>query len=169
MNIVLQSSRLYFREFTADDIQLLFDLNSNPNVIKYVHEPEPTIEIASNALHNIILPQYKLYGYGRWAVYLNSNDEFIGWCGLKYIQDADEIDLGYRFKEKFWGKGYGYEAAKATLDYGFNILHLDKIFARALPKNIASLKIMEKCGMNFIDDVIDDDGLLVKKYKIEND
>lgn len=165
MNIIFQSPRLYFREFTKDDLQFLYELNSNPNVIKYVHEPSPTLENVTDILHNVILPQYKLYGHGRWAVHLKSNNKFIGWCGLKYVKDKDEIDLGYRFKEDYWGKGYGYEAAKATIEYGFSSLKLKHIVATVLQENIASWKIMEKCGMQYIGDV-NDDGLLVKKYEI---
>jgi ribosomal-protein-alanine N-acetyltransferase len=168
MNIVLQSARLYFREFTEDDVQLLYKLNSNPNVIKYVHEPPPTLENVTDILCNSILPQYKLYNHGRWAVHLKSNDEFIGWCGFKYIKEADEIDLGYRFKEECWGKGYGFEAVKATLNYGFNVLKLKRIVATSLPENIASWKIMEKCGMKYIGDITDKDNWLVKKYEIIN-
>jgi len=167
MNIIFQSLRLYFREFTKDDVQLLVELNRNPNVTKYVHEPAPTIENTTAVLYNIILPQYKLYGYGRWAVHLKANDEFIGWCGLKYIKEADEIDLGYRFKEEYWNKGYATEAAKATIDHGFTTLKLKRIVAKALPANIASWKIMEKLGMLYIGDVTED-GLLVKKYELIN-
>lgn len=60
MKIIFQSPRLYFREFTEDDFQLLYELNNNPNVIKYVHEPAPTLENVIDILHNSILPQYKL-------------------------------------------------------------------------------------------------------------
>ena len=168
MNTFLQTPRLYFREFTVDDVQLLFDLNNNPNVIKYVHEPAPTLENVTDTLINVILPQYKLYNHGRWAVHLKANDEFIGWCGLKYIPEADEFDLGYRFKENYWGKGFGYEAAKATIDFGFNHLKLKRIVATVLPANIASWKIMEKCGMQSLGEIVDKDNWLVKKYTITN-
>lgn len=168
MNIIFQSPHLYFREFTKNDVQPLFELNSNPNVIKYVHEPAPTLENVTDILFNSILPQYTLYKHGRWAVHLKSNDEFIGWCGLKYIKEDDEIDLGYRFKEEYWGNGYGYEAAKATIDYGFKNLKLKRIVATALPQNIASWKIMEKCGMKCIGEMVDKDKWLVKKYEIVN-
>ena len=134
---------------------------------KYVHEPAPTIENTTNAIHTIILPQYRLYNYGRWAVYLKQDNEFIGWCGLKYITENDEVDWGYRFKENYWGKGFGFEAAKATIDHGFNVLHLKRIIAKALPGNIGSWKIMEKCGMQYIADIMED-GLLIKKYELVN-
>jgi RimJ/RimL family protein N-acetyltransferase len=168
MKIVFQSPRLLFREFTVDDVQLLFDLNSNPNVIRYVHEPPPTVENTTAALQNIILPQYKLYGHGRWAVHLEATNEFIGWCGLKYIKGLDEIDLGYRFKEEYWGKGYASEAAQATIDYGFNTLQLKRIIAKALPGNIGSLRVMEKCGMRYIGTRIED-GLVLKAYEVSRE
>ena len=66
MKIILQTPRLYLRQFTNADAPLLYMLNQNPEVIKYVHEPPITMAIAEDAIHNIILPQYKNYGYGRW-------------------------------------------------------------------------------------------------------
>ena len=166
MNIIFQTSRLSFREFTENDVELLYELNSNPNVTKYLHEPAITINDVTILLNETILSEYKLYGYGRWAVHSKSTDEFIGWCGLKFLEKDNEIDLTYRFKENFWGKGYGFEAAKATIDYALNILKLNKIFARALPQNTGSLNILKKCGMNYIGDVLDDDNLMVKKYEL---
>jgi len=165
MKILFRSERLFFREFTLDDVQLLYDLNSNPNVIKYVHKPMPTLENTSAALRNVILPQYELYGHGRWAIHLQSTNEFIGWCGLKYIKELDERDLGYRFKEEHWNKGYATEAAKATIDFGFNILRLKKIIAKALPENTGSLKVIEKCGMKYTG-TRTEDGLLLKVYEL---
>jgi ribosomal-protein-alanine N-acetyltransferase len=166
MNIIFQSARLYFREFTEADEHTLYDLNSNSNVIKYVHEPAPTSENIKDILYNVLIPQYKLHGHGRWAVHLKPNNDFIGWCGLKYLKEANEIDLGYRFKEEYWNKGYGYEAAKATIDYGLKVLKLKRITATVLPENIASWKIMEKCGMKCLGEIIDKDNWLVKKYEI---
>jgi ribosomal-protein-alanine N-acetyltransferase len=126
----------------------------------------PTLQNVTDELHKRILPHYKLYGYGRWGIYLKSGNTFIGACGLKFLREFTETDMGYQFKEDYWGKGYGYEAAKAVIGYGFESLKLPAIFAKALPANIASWKIMEKCGMQYIGDVLDDDGLTVKKYMI---
>jgi ribosomal-protein-alanine N-acetyltransferase len=149
MNIILETERLYLREFTTDDAQLLVDLNANPEVIKYVHELPVDIEKALDVLENIILPQYKLYNHGRWAVHLKENDEFIGWCGLKYVKERDEIDLGYRFFQQHWGKGYATESAKAAIDFGKNALQLPHIMAQAHVENIASQNVLEKCGLQF--------------------
>jgi [ribosomal protein S5]-alanine N-acetyltransferase len=167
MHLILQTPRLILRRFTQADTALLLQLNSNPQVLKYLHEPPlETEEQALQILNTIILPQYK-NNLGRWAIHLKATNEFIGWCGLKYLADTDEIDLGYRLMQKFWGNGYAYEAAKHTLDYGFKKLNLKTIIGRAHIDNIASLKILEKLGMQFIkEEVIDN--CPVKTFSISN-
>src|SRR4051812_7674725 len=100
---IIETPRLYLREFTLDDIQNLVDLNSDPRVTRYTeNEPILTIADAEKKLRTDILLQYpnKL---GRWAVHLKSNDEFIGWCGIKYSKKDEAITLGYRFFHKHWG------------------------------------------------------------------
>lgn len=152
MNKVLETPRLYLREFTIEDAQSLIDLNSNQNVIRYTGDgPVKDLEEAKRILTDIIFPQYK-NKMGRWAVHLKSNDEFIGWCGLKFIAEDNEIDLGYRFFENHWGKGYASESAKATLEYGVNTLKLKNIIARAAKDNIASINVLKKLGMVYLKD-----------------
>lgn len=165
MKIIFETERLYLREFTVDDVHLIYKLNDDPEVIKYVHEPPISQEIAENAIHNIILPHYKKYGYGRWAMHLRDDDTFIGWCGLKNVIDKNEIDLGYRIMKPYWGKGYSTEAAKTTLDYGFNVLKMQRIIAKAHIDNIASWKIMEKLNMKFIGELVED-GIPLRKYEM---
>lgn len=156
MHIVLETPRLILRQFTEDDALLIFELNSDPEVIKFIHEPVMTNEEqAVKVIADTILPQYK-NNLGRWATHTKSNNEFIGWCGLKYRPDPDEIDLGYRFKRAVWGNGFATEAAKYTLDHGFNNLHLQIITGRAHIENIASIKVLEKIGMQFTKEEIID-------------
>ncbi|CAN5350586.1 GNAT family N-acetyltransferase [soil metagenome] len=158
MKKIVETERLYLREFTIDDAQLLIDLNSNPNVTRYPGDgPVKGIEEAKRILTDVILPQYK-NKIGRWAVHLKSNDEFIGWCGLKFIVEANEIDLGYRFFETHWRKGYASESAKAVMDYGVNTLKLKNIIAKAAKDNIASILVIKKLGMVYLkDDLCDHD------------
>ncbi len=167
MNILFETPRLILRQFTQADAALLLQLNSNPEVLKYLHEPP--LEKEEQALHiinTIILPQYK-NNLGRWAIHLKTTNEFIGWCGLKYLVEAVEIDLGYRLMQNFWGNGYAFEAAKYTLEYGFNQLHLKTIIGRAHIENIASLKILEKIGMQFIKEEVEGN-CPVKIFSITN-
>jgi len=156
MKIVFETPRLLLRQFTEDDAPLILDLNSDPEIVKYVHElPLKTEEQARKIITDIILPQYK-NNLGRWAMHIKENMEFVGWCGLKYRPELDEIDLGYRLMQKAWGKGYATEAAQFTLDHGFKILNLKLITGRAHIENIASIKVLEKIGMDFIGEGIVD-------------
>jgi RimJ/RimL family protein N-acetyltransferase len=167
MNVIIKTERLLLRNFTIEDAQLIYELNLDPDVIRYTYDPIKDIEQALEILEQVILPQYVLYNHGRWAVHLKPQLEFIGWCGLKCIPQRDEIDLGYRFKKQYWGKGYATEAAYACIQYGFKKLDLKRIIGRAIPENTASLHVLEKCGMTFLTDEVVD-GYSAKTYEIFN-
>lgn len=167
MEIILETKRLLMRKFTIEDAQLIYDLNLDPEVIRYTGDPVKDIEHARQVLENTILPQYALYNHGRWAVLVKPDLKFIGWCGLKVRPERNEIDLGYRFIKEAWGKGYATEAAFACLKYGFEQLGLKRIVGRAMPQNVASLRVLEKCGMQYIgEDIVD--GHPAKTYEAVN-
>jgi RimJ/RimL family protein N-acetyltransferase len=156
MHLILTTPRLILRRFTEADASLVYQLNSNPEVVKYVHEPLlQNEEAARKIIVDIILPQYE-NNLGRWAIHTKATNEFIGWCGLKFLQESGEIDLGYRFHPFAWGKGYATEAAQHVLDYGFKMLHLKEIIGRAHVENIGSLNVLQKIGMQFIKESIED-------------
>jgi ribosomal-protein-alanine N-acetyltransferase len=174
MNVVIETDRLLLRAFTEDDAPLLYRLNLDPEVTLYTHDPMTNLEQAKKVLNEVILPQYALYNYGRWAVHLKPDVEFMGWCGLKCMPETlpagrqgNEIDLGYRFMKKFWGKGYATEAAFACIQYGFTRLDLQQIIGRALTGNLASIKVLEKCGMKYlVEEYVH--GYLHKTYQATN-
>ena len=150
MRIIFETPRLILRQFTEADASLILELNSDPEIVKYVHEPTlKTLEQAEKILQDIILPQYK-NNLGRWAIHIKGSNEFIGWCGLKFLPESEEIDLGYRLMQKAWGKGHATEAAQHTLEHGFRALNLKLITGRAHIENSASIKVLEKIGMDFI-------------------
>jgi ribosomal-protein-alanine N-acetyltransferase len=150
VDLLFETPRLRTRLFTLEDAELLCNLNSDPEVIRYVGEkPCDDVESAKKILDEIILPQYSLYHMGRLAVELKETGEFIGWCGIKKLVDSDEYDLGYRFFRKHWRKGYGGESAKAALDWGHSVRGLKKIIGKADILNLGSVKVLEKIGMKF--------------------
>ncbi len=161
MKIIIETERLYLRQFTEADAPNIYHLNTQPGVLQYVPEPLLTsVDHAKEVIINIILPQYK-NNLGRWATHLKENNEFIGWCGLKLVKE--EIDLGYRFLPSVWGNGYATEAAQATLKLGHQQLQLPKIIAHTHIDNTASQKVLEKIGMQFAG-VGFDEGVPVKGY-----
>jgi RimJ/RimL family protein N-acetyltransferase len=167
MNIIIETERLLLREFTEHDATLIYELNIDPDVTRFTHDPVKDLDHAFEILQETILPQYVLYRHGRWTVFTKHSMEFIGWCGLKYRAELNEIDLGYRFKKEAWGKGYATEAAYASIKYGFEKLQLKCITGRAEIKNIGSWKVLEKCGMTYIG-VQEVDDYPVKTYEIFN-
>jgi ribosomal-protein-alanine N-acetyltransferase len=157
MNIVIETERLILRTFTEDESLLIYELNNDADVTRYTGDPIRDEAHAREVLQKNILPQYALYNHGRWAVHTKPGMEFIGWCGLKTRPERNETDLGYRFMKSAWGKGYATEAAFACLKYGFEKLKIPRIVGRAMPQNIASLRVLEKCGMKYVGEEIADD------------
>ncbi|MDZ4706540.1 MAG: GNAT family N-acetyltransferase [Saprospiraceae bacterium] len=146
MNIILETERLLLREFEVADAPHYYELNQDPEVLRYTGDaPFPTLESAVDFLRNY--DHYQQHGFGRWTVILRETGELIGWCGLKYLQDVDEVDLGYRFFQKHWRKGYATESGKACVRYGFEDLKLPFIVGRAMKGNIGSIRVLENCGL----------------------
>jgi RimJ/RimL family protein N-acetyltransferase len=147
MKTIMETNRCYLRELSINDAKYFYDLNSDHQVIKYTGDIAfENIAEAKSFLENY--NQYKLYGFGRWAVIDKSNGDFLGWCGLKYSSDLDEVDIGFRFFRKYWNQGFATETAKACIDYGFNHLQLKKIVGRAMEINLASVRVLERIGMS---------------------
>jgi ribosomal-protein-alanine N-acetyltransferase len=147
MEYLIETPRLLLREILISDAEDMYILNSDLDVVRYTGDVpfssiEETKEFISNYNH------YHKYGYGRWAVILKETKEILGWCGLKN-HDDEFIDLGYRFHQKHWGKGYATESAKACIEYGFNTLQMTEIIGRAMPENPASIAVLEKVGMKY--------------------
>ncbi|WP_314058417.1 GNAT family N-acetyltransferase [Empedobacter brevis] len=166
MKKMTETNRLFLRELHPDDAEDFYRLNLNPNVIKYTGNAAfESIKEARKFLENY--EDYKRNGYGRWAVMVKESAQFVGWCGLKYDEMENETDIGFRFFEEEWNKGYATESAQACLAYGFETLHLKQIVGRAMKENTASIHVLEKIGLAYEKD-IELDGQPAVKYKIES-
>jgi [ribosomal protein S5]-alanine N-acetyltransferase len=164
--ITLETERLFLREFLLEDAKNFFDLNNDSEVIKFTGDKAfKSIEEAEDLVRNY--EQYQKYKQGRLTVILKETNEFLGWCGLKYHANDNLTDIGYRFKRSAWNKGYATESARANLDYGFNVLHLDEIVGHAMHENHASIRVFEKLGMHYVKDIIAEGNPSVL-YQIQN-
>ena len=163
MNI-LETERLFLREITAADAVIAYELNLDPEVIRYTgDDPFDSIEEARQFLQSY--DHYEKYGFGRWGVIRKEDGEFLGWCGLKYTADLDEYDIGFRFFKKHWNKGYATEAAKACIELGFREHGMTVIVGRAMKENTGSVRVLEKIGLTFTG-TFDFDGEAGVIYKI---
>ena len=159
-----ETLRLAHRALTVADAEVFFALNSHPGVMRFTGEvPLRSLDEARGAIERY--PDFDAVGYGRWGCVLKETGLIIGFCGLKYLPELDEVDLGYRFFPEYWGRGLATEACIASLEFGFRTLGLDRIIALVLPENAASIRVLEKVGMHATETVVDD-GRTVLRYVI---
>jgi [ribosomal protein S5]-alanine N-acetyltransferase len=149
MKTILKTDRLLLREFVMDDVEDFFRMVSDPDVTRYTGDGGKTLEEVRKGLEERLFQDYRKYGYGRWAAVYKPTSKVIGFAGLKYLDDVDEVDLGYRFFKEHWGQGLATEAASAVLAYGFGTLRLQRIIGIADIKNQASIRVLEKVGFTF--------------------
>ena len=146
--VFIETSRLILREIVTEDVDRIFLLDSNPEVMKYIGVKPVTKLEESEETINKIRKQYQENGIARWAVVEKESNLLIGWSGLKLLTEPingfkNVYELGYRFLPEFWGKGYATEAGKAVLDYGFNEINLEVIYACVDIENSSSDKILK--------------------------
>ncbi len=146
---MFETERLIIRRFTFDDLPKLVELRSDEEVIKYLGGRRLQNSEAIEKRLQFYVDCYAKFGYGMCAMIWKETDEMIGWCGLQPLEETGETEVGYGMIKEFWGKGIGYECAKAWLEYGFKTGGAERIVAVADPENTGSWRIMEKCGMKY--------------------
>ena len=154
MEIFLETDRLVLRRFVEADVDNLFDLDSDPNVMRFLNGGRPT---PRDVIQNEILPRFLEYyerfaGFGFWAAIEKSTGEFLGWFHFRPQEGGrlDEAELGYRLRKSAWGKGYGTEASRALIRKGFTELGVRRVFASTMAVNVASRRVMEKAGLTLV-------------------
>lgn len=162
MKVILHTERLTLRELGPEDAEAFIRLRSDPQIMRYTGEqPESDLEVVRQQL--AAYPDYEKYGYGRWGMVLAG--EVIGFAGLKFLEDRQEVDVGYRLVPEHWGKGLATEATRACIEYGFAELGMERIIAMMMPANVGSIRVAEKCGMAR-EGLIIDRGMEVLLYSI---
>lgn len=147
MKKVIETERLILREFMDKDALSFYQLNEDEEVIKYTGDSAFT-SLAEAEIFIREYDEYRKEGFGRWAVMEKREDRFLGWCGLKRNEE-NHIDLGFRFYREEWGKGYATESARACVEYGFGEIGISCIVGRAIKENVASIRVLQKVGMEY--------------------
>ena len=154
MHIILETPRLIMRQFTADDVDNLFDLNSDPEVMRYLTGGKAT---PREVIRDEIIPRHlNVYGrfdrLGTWAAESTATGEFLGWFHFRAGPGADvtNVDLGYRLRRSVWNQGYATEGSRALISMGFTGLGVERVFAHTMTANTASRHVLEKCGLTLV-------------------
>ncbi len=156
VDTLLETERLALRRFTADDADLLIELDSDPAVMRYLTGGEPTApEVVRERDLPSVLAGYEKWGgnFGLFAAHEKDSGAFIGWFILRPEPGAplDEVELGYRLRQATWGMGYATEGSRALLGKAFTELGVRLVWAETMFVNHASRRVMEKLGMTVAD------------------
>ncbi len=152
MHNFLETERLIVKLTSVDDFNNILTLRSDPKVQKYTTQPPATKNDVQRFL-NIVLPYQEKHGHGMASVFEKKTGEFIGQAGIFHIGHYDlqpEIEIGYRFHVKHWGKGYATEVTQALVAWGFEHLDIDTIVSFVETENVASSRVLEKSGFHHI-------------------
>jgi RimJ/RimL family protein N-acetyltransferase len=142
------------RRFTEADVDLLVELDADPEVMRFITggAPTPRSEIENDFLPAFLDYYTRYVGYGFWAAIEKSTGDFLGWFHLRPPDGGppDEAELGYRLRRAAWGKGYATEGSRALIRKGFTETHMQRVFASTMVVNVASRRVMEKAGLKFV-------------------
>lgn len=161
MDLLLETKNLLLREMKIDDAEALYQMDCNPKVHQYLwNKPVNSIDEIYQNIEKV-RNQYLENNIGRFVVLEKESNSIIGWAGLKYNTETvhnriNFYDIGYRLNETSWGKGYASEAAFAWLNYGFDVMKIESLNASAHVHNSASNRILQKIGLKFTENYIED-------------
>jgi RimJ/RimL family protein N-acetyltransferase len=154
MDVFLETTRLLLRRFTAADVDHLYHLDSDPEVMRYLSggTPTPRAVIAGEILPRFLREYERHEGFGYWAAIEKATGEFVGWFAFHPRNGGNprEVELGYRLRKAAWGKGYATEGALALIRKGFTDQGVRRVRATTYEHNAASRRVMEKLGMTHV-------------------
>ena len=147
---VLQIDGFTMRPFQASDLDSLAAIWADPEVTRFLPSRGVPVsrENAEKSLRAFI-NHWQQRGYGIWAIVESNASPMVGYCGLRYLDELSEVEVLYGLAKAYWGRGIATQAAKAAIAYGFNVVHLGKLIALALPENLASRRVIEKAGLQY--------------------
>ena len=146
---MIETERLIFRRFEDDDLELLIEQRSDPDVNKYLGGTKMQNPEALAKRIKFYISCCEKFGFGMCAMIWKETGKMIGSAGLQPLEDTGEIEVGYSMIKEYWGLGIGTEAARGWLQHGFNKAGLERIVAVAHIENRGSRRIMEKLGMTY--------------------
>ncbi|HEY7148998.1 MAG TPA: GNAT family N-acetyltransferase [Gaiellaceae bacterium] len=146
MPLPLTTERLRLRAPTVGDLDAWHAIYVDAEEVWYGAPRSSFAENGAKLLRQIA--HFERYRFGMCSV--ERDGDTIGAAGLQHLEGGPEIEVGYRFLKEHWGHGYATEAALASLEWGFGELGLDRIVAVALESNVASRRVLEKCGLEEI-------------------
>jgi RimJ/RimL family protein N-acetyltransferase len=142
------SERLVLRRLTTADVDLLVDLDSDPEVLRYISRSAPSYQEVAALVAALVSDYARHPRWGRWAALDSATGDFAGWFALS-VDGPGVLDLGYRLRRPFWGRGLASEMSRALVAYAFEDPSIDRVVARTMAVNHRSRRVMENAGLTY--------------------
>jgi ribosomal-protein-alanine N-acetyltransferase len=146
---ILGTKRLVLRPFALEDQGALYALFTHPDVRRFLWDDRIIGTETVQAVITASLASFAALGFGQWVAEDRGTRALVGFCGLRPIDDTQEIELLYALVRERWGEGLATEAANAVLRHGFLHLGLERVAGRTDRPNLASVRVLERLGMRF--------------------
>lgn len=162
----LETERLIIRELTMEDFDDWYEILSDPKTME--HYPKPFDEEKVRSWINWNLDNYRVFGFGLFAVVLKENGKMIGDCGItmQIIHGAIRPEIGYHINKNYQRKGYASEAAQKVRDYVFENTPFNAIYSYMKYTNVGSYSVALKNGMKLVEEYEDPVNTISKAYAI---
>jgi RimJ/RimL family protein N-acetyltransferase len=145
--VLVETERLFIRQWVPDDWKRFRPLGTDPRVLEYLHT-EPWSDQRIQRFINRGIEVARTRGWILWPVIHREDAALIGFCGFS-DEFTPDVEIGWRFLPECWGRGLATEAATAVMQYGFDTFRFDRLVSVAHPSNRRSLRVIEKLGMTF--------------------
>ena len=162
--ILFETPRLVIRQLQPDDVDDMFTLYGDPEVVRWVDDGQPLSRELCAQWIEVSYNNYRTKGFGASAVIERATGVFIGCCGIVYAPGSSLPEIIYAFLPTHWGQGFASEVVPAMLYYGFTACHLPTIYATIFPENQASARVLIKAGMSWLRNEIEADGTVIAVY-----
>ena len=145
------TDHLSLRPWNPEDSGALVTILQEKDILYYFPDKSPLSREKVDRYIAHHLAHWAEFGYGHWAVISREDGHLLGWNGLEYLPEINETEVAYLLSRQVWGRGYATEAALAAVHYGFEQARLDVIVGLVHPENVGSVRVLEKCGLTFVD------------------
>ncbi len=144
------TDRLKLIPFAPDHVEGLFNMNSDPDVMRYLGDPQTREQVEESILRQ--QEKWAKHGFGWWSVFEKAGGDLIGAACLQHLGhvETNPLEVGWRLMPSAQGKGYATEAGQAAIEFGFNVIGETYLTAVTDPENKASARVMERLGMSYI-------------------
>jgi len=164
---ILETTRVVVRKLEVADLDVLHAICSDPAVMRYLDNFLPYTREKSAAAIDNAMRSYETHGFGPWAFVSKAERSFLGFGGVEMLPGRSAPEISYILAPRYWGAGLASEVAAALVVHAFEAIGLDTLGASADPRNLASIRIIKKVGMQFVRDGVDEFGMSASFYSMD--